>query len=178
MIIVAKNDAFSQMLKIELEKLGIDANICDDFEKNNRFAVVDLDFMPTIPDGIVALTYSCGDIAGDLCRPFLTRDFKALAKARFTDAQGAEQSLIINGNGVWFGESEIELSKKEKELLMLLFENRNTPVFESEIRERVFAGSVGNVCPVYIGYLRRKIDQKYSKKYIYTVRGGAYMLKI
>lgn len=34
-----------------------------------------------------------------------------------------------------------------------------------------------NIVDVYISYLRNKIDDKYNKKFIYTVRGVGYQLK-
>ncbi|MGV8984576.1 winged helix-turn-helix domain-containing protein, partial [Clostridium sp.] len=34
-----------------------------------------------------------------------------------------------------------------------------------------------NVVDVYIRYLRAKIDDRFSKKFIYTVRGVGYLLK-
>ena len=178
MLIVAKNDAFSKMLEAELTLLGITAKIADNFESNERFAIVDLDFSDDIPSGVITLTYSRDKESCDLARPFLMRDFRELVKSRFFEGERAERNLVITENGVWVGEFPIELSKKEKELLLLLYENRNTPVYESTIREKIFADTKGNVCSVYIGYLRSKIDVKYSKKYIYTVRGGGYMLKM
>ncbi len=178
MIIIAKDDAFSKMLTVELKNLGIDARVCDNFDTGERFAIVDLDLRADIPSFVTAITYSRSKKGCDLERPFLMRDFRELVKARFFEGQSADRSLIITDRGVWVGEFPIELSKKEKELLMLLYENRNTPVYEDTIREKIFSGAHGNVCSVYIGYLRRKIDVKYSKKYIYTVRGGGYMLKI
>ena len=178
MVIVANNDAFSQMLEAELSLLGISAHIADNFDANERFAIVDLDFCDTVPVGISAITYSRSLENCDLLRPFLMKNFRELVKAKFFDGERADRNLVITENGVWMGEFPIELSKKEKDLLLLLFENRNTPVFEAEIREKIFANTQGNVCSVYIGYLRNKIDVKYSKKYIYTVRGGGYMLKI
>jgi len=178
MIIVAKDDAFSRMLTAELSLLGISAKTVDNFDANERFAIVDLDFASSVPSDISAITYSRDKDGCDLARPFLMRDFRELIKARFFVGERADRGLLITENGVWVGEFPIELSKKEKELLLLLYENKNTPVYEKTIREKIFADTKGNVCSVYIGYLRNKIDVKYSKKYIYTVRGGAYMLKI
>ena len=178
MIIIAKDDAFAKMLKVELNNLGIEATISQNYDAGERFAVVDLDFFEDVPKNVTAITYSRSKNGCDLERPFLMRDFRELVKARFFEGQSVDRSLFITENGVWVGEFPIELSKKEKDLLMLLYENRNTPVYEETIREKIFSGAHGNVITVYIGYLRRKIDVKYSKKYIYTVRGGGYMLKM
>lgn len=178
MLIIAKNDAFSKMLKVELELLGMDAVICNSFDTRERFAVVDLDHVSEIPSDVCAITYSRSIENCDLPRPFLMKAFRELVKSRFFKEGNVDRELVITDRGVWMGEFPIELSKKEKDLLLLLYENKNTPVYDDTIREKVFAGAHGNVCTVYIGYLRRKIDIKYSKKYIYTVRGGGYMLKM
>lgn len=178
MLIIAQKDTFSKMLAVELKNLGFEATISQNFDAGERFAVVDLDFLREIPENITAITYSRDDKNCDISRPFLVRNFRELVKARFFEGQSADRNLIITDSGVWVGEYPIELSKKERDLLMLLFENKNTPVYEETIREKIFSGAKGNVITVYIGYLRRKIDVKYSKKYIYTVRGGGYMLKM
>lgn len=177
MIIIAKDDAFAKMLAVELSNLGIEATVSQNFDAGERFAVVDLDFVSKIPENITAITYSREEKSCDLARPFLMRDFREMVKARFFEGQSVDRELIITKNGVWVGEFPIELSKKEKDLLMLLYENKNTPVYEDTIKEKIFSGAKGNVITVYIGYLRKKIDVKYGKKYIHTVRGGGYMLK-
>jgi DNA-binding response OmpR family regulator len=37
--------------------------------------------------------------------------------------------------------------------------------------------SFTNIIDVYVNYLRNKIDQKFDKKLIHTVRGAGYTLK-
>ena len=48
------------------------------------------------------------------------------------------------------------------------------------IREHVWSWDYdgeSNVVDVYIRFLRKKIDDKYDKKLIHTIRGSGYMIK-
>jgi DNA-binding response OmpR family regulator len=59
-------------------------------------------------------------------------------------------------------------------------ENQNIALTREQILDKVwgfdYAGDT-NVVDVYIRYLRTKIDNKYNKKFIYTIRGVGYRLK-
>ena len=178
MIVVAPKDNFAQMLTLELKYMGIDAKITDSISPKERFAIVDLDFEANIPPSVVAITYSRSGRSCDLARPFSMSTFRALVKQRFSESEYSQKTLIVTEGDIYFGEHSIELTPKEKELFLLLYENRNRAVSEKTILEKIFPDSRGNVCTVYIGYLRQKIDSKFDKKHIYTVRGGGYMLKI
>ena len=178
MTVTAKDDAFAKMLVIELKYMGIDARISDSVSPNDRFAVVDLDFTDDIPESVVAITYSKGGKTCDLLRPFSMKSFRSLVRSRFLQSENCEKTLTVSSAGIFFGEHRINLTPKEKELFLLLYENRNKPVSERTILEKIFPDSRGNVCTVYVGYLRQKIDSRFDKKYIFTVRGGGYMLKI
>ncbi len=52
-------------------------------------------------------------------------------------------------------------------------------VSRSEIIEQVWDADLGidsNVVEVYVGYLRRKIDQPFGVRSLHTVRGAGYLL--
>lgn len=81
---------------------------------------------------------------------------------------------------VWRGETEIELTAKEYELLEYLVRNPNQVLSRNTIAEAVWEGGFDyftNVIDVYVNYLRRKIDKGRERKVIHTVRGMGYMLK-
>ena len=42
---------------------------------------------------------------------------------------------------------------------------------------KLIGGASGNMCDVYICMLRKKIDDQFGVKLIYTVRGKGYMIK-
>lgn len=75
---------------------------------------------------------------------------------------------------------DVELTKKEFDLLEYLLENKNRVLTREKILETVwgydYMGDT-NVVDVYIRYLRSKIDDKYNVKIIHTVRGVGYVIK-
>lgn len=81
---------------------------------------------------------------------------------------------------VSFDNNPIDLTKREFDLLKYLLENKNIVLTREKLLETVwgydYLGDT-NVIDVYIRYLRSKIDDKYNKKLIYTVRGVGYLLK-
>lgn len=79
------------------------------------------------------------------------------------------------------GDSIINLTKREYDLLLTLVENLNVVQSREELLKRVwgFESEVEtNVVDVYIRYLRNKIDDPNSKaSYIQTVRGTGYVMR-
>ena len=74
----------------------------------------------------------------------------------------------------------IELTKKEYELLEYLMKNNGIVISREKIIEAVwnydFVGDT-KIVDVFIRYLRSKIDDDYDKKLINTVRGFGYVLQ-
>ena len=75
---------------------------------------------------------------------------------------------------------EIELTKREFELLYYLVQNKNIVITREQLLNNVWGYDyIGetNVVDVYIRYLRTKIDDKYNTKYIHTISGVGYFAK-
>lgn len=75
----------------------------------------------------------------------------------------------------------VELSPKEYALLEYLFLHPGRVLSRSMIVEKIWDQSfegLTNIVDVYIGHLRRKVDEGHSHKLIRTVRGLGYMLDI
>jgi len=73
----------------------------------------------------------------------------------------------------------IELSRREFSLLELLLRHPNQVLSRTQIVEHVWNFnfySDTNVVDVYVGYLRRKIDDNFDSPLIHTVRGVGYRL--
>jgi len=71
------------------------------------------------------------------------------------------------------------LTPREFGLLQFLMRRRGDVVPKTEILESVWDLNYDgddNVVEVYIGYLRRKIDQPFGRHAIETVRGAGYRL--
>ena len=92
----------------------------------------------------------------------------------------ADLSLYIDTRRVFRGENEIQLSSKEYALLYYMMQNAGIVLDRDKLEQHVwdydFSGG-SNVIDVYIRYLRKKVDEGYSKKLIHTVRGHGYVIK-
>jgi len=77
------------------------------------------------------------------------------------------------------GTTDVALTPREFGLLHFLLRHRGDVVSKTEILESVWDLNYDgddNVVEVYIGYLRRKIDQPFHRQAIETVRGIGYRL--
>lgn len=81
---------------------------------------------------------------------------------------------------VLMGDTQVELTKKEFDLLEYMLRNKRTVLTRDQILSNVwgydYMGDT-NVVDVYIRYLRQKLDDKFGEKYIHTVRGVGYVIK-
>jgi hypothetical protein len=98
---------------------------------------------------------------------------------RFQKREKDQQGLEFENGTVTFRGEKIDLSKKEFELLRLLYSKKGEAVSRSEARALIFpAESDSNVVDVYIRYLRKKLDLRFDTRMIITVRNRGYMLQI
>jgi len=105
---------------------------------------------------------------------------KPLLKESLNIFAVGELTIDLDQHMVAFKNNSIELTKTEFDLLKYLIENKNIVLSRNKIIDVVwgyeYMGDT-NVVDVYIRYLRSKIDDKFSKKFIHTVRGVGYLLK-
>jgi len=75
---------------------------------------------------------------------------------------------------------EIELTKKEYDLLEMLLLNKNVVLTRDQLIEKIwgydYEGDT-NIVDVFIRYLRSKIDDEFEDKLITTIRGVGYVVK-
>jgi len=91
-----------------------------------------------------------------------------------------ELRLDAARHGVWVGESFIELTRTEFQLLELLMLNPRVVLQPGLIYDRVWGydfGPASNGLRVYVGYLRRKLEEAGARPLIHTVRGVGYVLR-
>jgi two-component system, OmpR family, response regulator MprA len=124
-----------------------------------------------------------------LVKPFDLGELKARIRALLRRANGgghpnslsfAELSLDPNRHGVTVADSFVELTRTEYQLLELLMLNPRSVLTHSVIYERVWGydfGPASNALRVYVGYLRRKLQQAGARDLIHTVRGVGYSLR-
>ncbi|MGH4137419.1 response regulator transcription factor [Clostridium sp.] len=75
---------------------------------------------------------------------------------------------------------EIELTKKEYDLLEMLLINKDVVLTRAQLIEKIWGYDyIGdtNVVDVFIRYLRSKIDDGFEDKLITTIRGVGYVIK-
>ena len=78
------------------------------------------------------------------------------------------------------GEKFVELTRTEYQLLELLMLNPRRVLPHTLIYDRVWGydfGPTSNALRVYVGYLRRKLEEAGARALIHTVRGVGYALR-
>src|SRR4051794_14549729 len=123
-----------------------------------------------------------------LVKPFDLGELKARIRALLRRSNGggdpdalsfAELRLDSGRHGVEVGESFVELTRTEYQLLELLMLNPRSVLTHTVIYERVWGydfGPASNALRVYVGYLRRKLQRAGARDLIHTVRGGGFFL--
>ena len=104
------------------------------------------------------------------------------------DANGEDEPLVLDdlviepaGRRVRRGSRELDLSKTEFDLLELLVRNAGIVLDHSTIYERIWNYDFGpdsKNLAVYIGYLRRKIEDEGGSRLIHTIRGVGYSARV
>jgi DNA-binding response OmpR family regulator len=78
------------------------------------------------------------------------------------------------------GEREIELTRREFDLLEVLTRNDGIVLSRSQLLERVWGYDFeidSNVVDVFVGYLRQKLEAEGAPRLIQTVRGVGFVLR-
>jgi len=119
---------------------------------------------------------------------YVTKPFRLaelLARVRALLRRGATESRVVQGVRVdaearraWLGESEIDLTSKEFDLLSLLVSEAGKVVTREQIMRQVWDskwwGSTKTL-DMHVSWLRRKLgDDAHSPRYITTVRGVGF----
>ncbi len=122
-----------------------------------------------------------------LVKPFAVEELRARVRAllRRTGAgdgalRFADVTLDPATREVHRGERRLQLTRTEFNLLELFMRNPRQVLTRSQIYERVWGydfGATSNALWVYIGYLRRKLEEGGEPRLLHTVRGVGYALR-
>jgi two-component system, OmpR family, response regulator MprA len=152
----------------------------------NRVPVLMLTARDAVADRIDGLDAGADDY---LVKPFDVGELRARLRALLRrsrsdgDVDGISfEELRLDGarHGVSVGENFAELTRTEYQLLELLMLNSGRVLPHDLIYERVWGydfGPASNALRVYIGYLRRKLEQAGARPLLHTVRGVGYVLR-
>lgn len=143
--------------------------------------------MLTARDSSLDKVHSLDHGADDyLTKPFDIEKLMARLRALVRRAQGEEVlrvgDLEVNTatRQVHRQGEEVELTTREYELLEFMARNQRQVLSRDFLRARVWEQEFGigtNVVDVYVGYLRKKIDEPFDHRLIKTVRGVGYALR-
>jgi two-component system response regulator MprA len=153
----------------------------------DRVPILILTARDAVADRIDGLDAGADDY---LVKPFdvgeLQARLRALLRRAADDETGADAvrfgdlRLDAGRHGVAVGERFAELTRTEYQLLELLMRNPRRVLPHSLIYERVWGydfGPASNALRVYVGYLRRKLQDIGAGEVIHTVRGVGYVLR-
>jgi two-component system response regulator MprA len=152
----------------------------------NRVPILMLTARDAIEDRIDGLDAGADDY---LVKPFDLGELKARLRALMRRSGAAaepdelsfgEVRLDADRHGASVDGRFVELTRTEFQLLELLMRNPRRVLRHAVIYERVWGydfGPESNALRVYIGYLRRKLEDAGSPRLIHTVRGVGYVLR-
>jgi DNA-binding response OmpR family regulator len=155
--------------------------------QNSDVPVIMLTAKDEVMDKVIGLDMGADDY---ITKPFAIEELLArirtALKRRITRNNAVkvlcsnDLSLDLDKYTVTYAGEPVELTKREYDLLKYLLENKNIVLTREKLLETVwgfdYLGDT-NVVDVYIRYLRSKIDEKYNRKIIHTVRGVGYSIK-
>ncbi|MFA5565316.1 MAG: response regulator transcription factor [Acidimicrobiia bacterium] len=171
----------------ELDGLAVCQQLRGD---GNEVAILMLTARVETADRVAGLDAGADDY---LVKPFeldeLLARIRALLRRTRTDMASATPDTTLEiedlrldpaTRRVWRGDTEIELTRTEFNLLELLMRNQGVVLDHSTIYDRIWGYDFGpdsKNLAVYISYLRRKIDTDNLAPLIHTIRGFGYTLR-
>lgn len=134
-----------------------------------------------IVDKVAGLDIGANDY---MTKPFAIEELlariRANLKKKSSTVEVGKLKIDNNSHQAFYDGKEIDLTKKEFDLLLYLAQNKNKVISREQALDAVwgydFMGNT-NVVDVYVRYLRAKIDDTFGVKLIETVRGFGYVIR-
>ncbi len=148
-----------------------------------------------LPIVILTARHSTSDVVSGLnlgaddyiLKPFVGDELLARIKVQLRNREGdggllQVDDLVLDGDAMMVERSgrQIKLTKTEFDLLQYLMASKGKVLTRENILNRIWLYSPdieSRVVDVYVGYLRKKVDNGYKKKLIQSVRGFGYTIK-
>ena len=164
--------------------------VCRRVRMESQVPIIMLTAKDDVTDKVAGLDMGADDY---MTKPFaieelLARIRVALSRhsSKHQEETGKEElshgALLLNtsAHSCEYNGEELNLTKKEYDLLECLLRNKNVAMSREQLLSTVwgyeYMGDT-NVVDVYVRYLRQKIDDKYGIHMIETIRGIGYMIK-
>jgi two-component system, OmpR family, response regulator MprA len=122
-----------------------------------------------------------------LVKPFAVEELRARVRALLRRTGSGNDALQFSDvvldpstREVHRGKRRLHLTRTEFNLLELFLRNPRQVLTRSQIYERVWGydfGATSNALWVYVGYLRRKLEEDGEPRLLHTVRGVGYALR-
>ena len=156
--------------------------------RESDLPVIMLTARDTVVDKVAGLDSGADDY---ITKPFAIEELLARIRAALRKGRTAVQNhsaLLTAGvltmdterHTVTVGETPVELTRREFDLLHYLLENKEKVVTRESMLDHVWGYDyVGetNAVDVYIRFLRAKLEEPFGIKLIHTVRGVGYVLR-
>ncbi len=134
-----------------------------------------------IVDKVAGLDIGANDY---MTKPFAIEELLARIRANLKKKtyvyELGKLKIDVNSHVATYDGKDVDLTKKEFDLLVYLVENRNKVISREQALDAVwgydFVGNT-NVVDVYVRYLRAKLDDAFGIKLIETVRGFGYVIR-
>jgi len=160
--------------------------VCKEIRQSSQVPIIMLTAKSDIADKVLGLDVGANDY---LTKPFAIEELLARIRVyqrnKFISNNPNQikvKDVIMDNKAhkVTRSGTEIELTKKEYDLLEILLINKNVVLTRAQLIENVwgydYMGDT-NVVDVFIKYLRNKIDDGFEDKFISTIRGVGYVVK-
>ena len=151
---------------------------------DNKAQVLILTAKDTVEDRVAGLDLGADDY---LVKPFAFEEFLARIRAlvrrgyrrKTPEIKIKDLQIDLTTRQVRRGKHQIALTPREYALLEYLAVRAGQAVSRSDIWEHLYefdSAASSNVVDVYIGYLRKKLEQPGRPPLIHTIRGRGYLL--
>jgi two-component system, OmpR family, response regulator MprA len=151
----------------------------------NHTPVLMLTARDAIHDRVAGLDAGADDY---LVKPFALQELLARIRALLRRATPGPPDTVSLGDlrldrrsrQVHLGDTPIELTRTEFNLLRVLLEHAGQVLTRGELFEQVWGYDLdrsSNSLDVYIGYLRRKLERDGAPRLVHTVRGIGFVLR-
>jgi len=153
-------------------------------ERGNATPVIVLTARDAVDDRVAGLEAGADDY---LVKPFALRELLARVNALLRRAQPvrdvlgyADLTVDLTARTVTRGGAPLTLTKIEFALLELLLRNAEQVLSYDVILDRVWGygeAPASNALQVFVGFLRRKLEENGRRRLVHNVRGIGYVLR-